>query len=820
MTDRIANPWGERTPFGPGEVWPVRVDQFLEEGVSEEDVDRWVQTASILHSNGDALDIAVKDERIVGVRGRAVDRVNRGRVDPKDLFGWQANNSEDRLTKPLVRENGELVEASWDEAMGRIVERSKELLEEKGPLAFGFYTTGQFFIEEYYTLATLGRAGLGTPHMDGNTRPCTATAAQAMKESFGSDGQPGCYTDIDHADVIALFGHNVAETQAVLWMRMLDRLEGPNPPKLVVVDPRPTPPAKRADVHLAVKNDTNVALMNGLLHEIIANGWYDEEYIQAHTMGFDELKKTAMRYPPERVAEICGVPAEQIQEAARIIGNAKKLVSTALQGFYQSHQATAAAVQLNNLHLIRGMIGKPGCTVIQMNGQPTAQNTRETGANGDLPAFRNWDNPRHIQELADLWNVDYLQIPHWAQPTHAMQIFRFAEQGSINLLWISATNPAISLPESSRIREILEKEDLFVVVQDLFLTETARFADVILPAATWGEKLGTFTNTDRTVHISEKAVEPPGEAKPDLDIFLDYARRMDFRDKDGQPLIKWDDAESCFEAWKECTKGHLCEYTELSYDKLRGGSGIQWPCNEENPEGTTRLFTDGHFPTETDRCEAYGHDLLTGAALSEEDHKLMNPAGRAIIKAADYQPPIEEPDEEYPFRCTTGRTVYHFHTRTKTARAPQLQSAAPDVWVEISPTDAASLGVGEGDMMRVESPRGHVEARARICNIAEGHVFVPFHYGYFDEPEGDRPNGRPRAANELTITAWDPVSKQPLLKTAVARVTKIADADGEPAPAPTNTASAPAKDGPASAISIPETVGDGQAEVPSTMEEV
>src|SRR5215210_3667871 len=287
MTDRIKEPWGGRTPFGPGEEWPIRVDQFLEEGISVDEVDHWVQTASILHSNGDALAIAVRSGRIVGVRGRVFDRVNKGRVDPKDLFGWQANNSEDRLKKPLVRKNGELVEASWDEAMGRVVEHSKRLLREKGPLAFGFYTSGQLFLEEYYTLGVIGKAGLGTPHMDGNTRLCTATAAEALKETFGTDGQPGSYTDIDHADAIVLYGHNVAETQAVLWMRMLDRLEGSNPPKLVVVNPRPTLPAQRADVHLALNNGTNLALMNALLHELIENGWYEEEYVRAHTVGFE-----------------------------------------------------------------------------------------------------------------------------------------------------------------------------------------------------------------------------------------------------------------------------------------------------------------------------------------------------------------------------------------------------------------------------------------------------------------------------------------------------------------------------------------------------
>jgi ferredoxin-nitrate reductase len=813
MTDRIANPWGTRTPFGRGGEWPVRVDQFLEEDISERDVDRWVQTASILHSNGDALDIAVKDGRMVGVRGRAVDRVNKGRLGPKDLFGWQANAAEDRLKRPLVRKGGELVEADWSEAMDLIVETSKGLLEEKGPLAFGFYTSGQLFLEEYYTLGVIGKAGLGTPHMDGNTRLCTATAAEALKQTFGTDGQPGSYADVDHADAICLYGHNVAETQTVLWMRMLDRLEGSNPPKLVVVDPRPTPAAQRADVHLQVKNGTNLALMNGLLHEIIANGWYDEEYTAAHTLDCEELRTTVEEYPPEKVAEICEVPEKQIRDAARIIGESERLLSTVLQGFYQSHQATAASCQVNNIHLLRGMLGKPGCGVLQMNGQPTAQNTRECGANGDLPAFRNWNNVDHVQDLVELWNVERMKIPHWASPTHAMQIWRYAEQGSISLLWISATNPAVSLPELPRIREILDDEDLFIVVQDIFLTETARYADVVLPAATWGEKTGTFTNADRTVHLSEKAVEPPGKAKSDLEIFLDYARRMDFRDKDGQPLIKWDNPESCFEAWKECSRGRPCDYTGLSIDKLRGGSGIQWPCDDEHPDGTERLYADGDFNTETDYCETYGRGLLTGAESTETEHRALAPAGRAFLLAAEYQPPHEEPDEEYPFSYTTGRTIYHFHTRTKTVRAWQLQNAASDAWVEISPSDAETLGVGEGDVVRVESPRGAMEAKTRISSIREGVVFAPFHYGYFDQPGGDSPNGHPRAANELTITEWDPVSKQPLFKVGAVRVTKVAGSAGEPAPAPTNTASAPASNG-----SVPETTGGIKAEATETLE--
>lgn len=738
---------------------------FLTNGVRPEVVDRWVQSAAVLHSNGDGLDIAVKDDRIVGVRGRCVDRVNRGRLDPKDMFGWQANAAKDRLTSPLVRTRGALQPCDWDTAMDRIVERSKQLLESHGPGAIGFYTSGQLFLEEYYTQAVIAHGAIGTNHVDGNTRLCTATAAEALKETFGCDGQPGSYTDVDHADVIALFGHNVAETQTVLWMRMLDRLAGERPPAIVCVDPRLTPVAQHATVHLAPLPGTNVALMNGLLHEILANDWVDHAYVDSHTVGFDELRTRVAEFPPERAGQICGANPDEIRRAARLLGTAERLLSTVLQGFYQSHQATAASVQVNNIHLVRGMLGKPGCGVLQMNGQPTAQNTRECGADGDLSGFRNWANDDHIAELAKLWNLEPQQIPHYAPPTHAMQMFRFAEEGTLKMLWVSATNPAVSLPELARIRDILAQDRLFLVVQDIFMTETAELADVVLPAAAWGEKAGTFTNADRTVHLSEKAVEPPGSARADLDIFLDYARRMDFRDKDGQPLPPWTDSESAFKAWQQCSAGRPCDYTGLSYAKLRGGSGIQWPCNADHPDGTERLYADGKFWSAPDHCEAYGKDLITGAPLEPTEYRAMNPHGKAIIKAAEYVPPHEEPSRDYPFALITGRTVYHFHTRTKTARARQLQNAAPEVWVEMSRGDAGRLGIAEGDRVDIVTPRGGITCAVRINGIRDGVLFVPFHYGYWDTRGAD---GHHRAGNELTITDWDPVSKQPIFKTAAA----------------------------------------------------
>ncbi|MFF8945618.1 molybdopterin oxidoreductase family protein [Streptomyces sp. NPDC014864] len=789
--ERIDNPWGSRTPYEPGTPWPERTDMQLAAGVGEGDVERWVRSASLLHSNGDAMDIAVRGGRIVGVRGRAADRVNRGRLGPKDLYGWQANHSPDRLTRPLVRQDGRLVETDWDTAMDRIAARSKELLAERGPAALGFYTSGQLFLEDYYTLAVIAHAGIGTKHLDGNTRLCTATAAEALKETFGSDGQPGSYEDLDHADVIALFGHNMAETQTVLWMRVLDRLAGGDPPRLVCVDPRTTPVARHAEVHLAPRAGTNVALLNALLHEIIRTDRIDHDYIEARTVGFEELARTVERCTPRWAAGICDVPAAAIERAAELIGGARRLTSTVLQGVYQSHQATAAAVQVNNLHLTRGMLGRPGCAVLQMNGQPSAENTRECGADGDLPGFRNWQNDQHVAELAEVWNVEPETIPHHGPPTHAMQIFRFAEQGSVRMLWITGTNPAVSLPELPRIRSVLAQERLFVVVQDLFLTETAQLADVVLPAATWGEKTGTFTNSDRTVHLSEKATDPPGEARPDLDILLDYAARMDFRDKDGDPLVKWRDPESAFAAWQRCSAGRPCDYTGLSYELLRSsGSGIQWPCTAEAPNGTARLHTDGFGFAHPDACETYGKDLVTGAVVEPVEYRSLNPDGKAVLKAAEYLPPHEDTSADFPLQLITGRTVYHFHTRTKTARAPELNAAAPEVWAEMSPNEAAAQGLSDGDLVSVASPRGALRARLRTTGIRDGMVFVPFHYGYWDTPAGHGPGegDAGRAANEAVVTDWDPVSKQPLFKTGAVRVTLVARRAAPSTPSATRTA--------------------------------
>ncbi|MFL5749317.1 MAG: molybdopterin oxidoreductase family protein, partial [Chloroflexota bacterium] len=352
-------------------------------------------------------------------------------------------------------------------------------------------------------------------------------------------------------------------------------------------------------------------------------------------------------------------------------------------------------------------------------------------------------------------------------PTHAMQMFSFAESGSIRFLWIMGTNPAVSLPEVTRIRKILKSDDLFVVVSDAFLTETAQLADVVLPAALWGEKTGCATNADRTVHLSEKAIDPPGEARSDLDALVDYARRMGFKDKDGQPLVKWTDAEGAFNSWRECSRGRPCDYSAMTYEKLRGPSGIQWPCTDAAPDGTERQYTNGIFNTAADYCEVYGHDLATGAAITATEYAARDPKGRAIIKGAEYLPPPEEPDDEYPLLLTTGRVTHHFHTRTKTGRSPALNAAAPAAFVELNRADAERLGIEEDALVEVRSRRGKVVVPARLTGIEPGVAFIPFHYG------DDMDDGPPTAANRLTLSGWDAVSKQPHFKYAAISVKAV-----------------------------------------------
>jgi len=737
--------------------------RFLQRDQAE--VEQWVPSTCGICSIGCGVDIGVADGQIVGVRGQTGHPVNGGRLGPKGLNQYFANRHPSRAAHPLIRNaSGDLVRASWDEAMGLVVDRFNETLAADGPDGVGIYNSGQLLLEEYYTLGKIARAGLGIATIDANTRLCTATTASALMESFGADGPPGSFEDFEQAECIVLFGHNAAEQSTVLWMRILAAKAGPLRPKVIVVDPRRTlTVSSGADLHLQLKPGTNVALLNGICHLLIENGTIDRQFIEKRTVRFEQFRATVSGYPPERVEQICGVPVAQLRLAAEWIGRSKTTVTTCLQGVYQSNQATAAACTVNSMHLLMGKIGRPGCAPMQFAGQPSSMNTRETGADGTYPAYRNWEDRNHMVDLAQRWNVPVELLGK--HPIGAPEIFALCEKGYIKVLWNIGTNPAVSIMH--RAAHLRTLNGVFLVVQDCFAdTETAQLADVVLPSAMWGEKTGCMTNAERRCTLLRKAVEPPGEARADLDIFIDFSRRMNLRDLADRPLIGYADAEGAFDEWRAVSRGCIPDYSGMTYQKLAARGGIQWPCNDAHPDGTARLYTDQHFPTEWQISESYEQDLETGHEHTLDEYReRRDPHGCAVLIAADYQPPIETTDDRYPLVAVSGRQAYHWHTRTKTGKAPQLNEAAPEPFVAVNASDAGRLGVLDGDRVRIVSRRGSVIAPAKVGDVVPpGVVFVPFHYGDL---------GQEHAANNLTPQAWDPVSQQPVQKVAAVRIEPI-----------------------------------------------
>ena len=485
-------------------------------------VERWIPSTCGMCSIGCGIDVGVAGAHIAGVRGRADHPVNQGRLGPKGLNQYYANRHPSRAVRPLIRnQSGSLVPASWEAAMQLVTDRFNETLAAEGPDGVAIYNSGQLLLEEYYTIGKIARAGLGIATIDANTRLCTATTASSLMESFGADGPPGAYEDFDHAECIVLVGHNAAEQSTVLWMRILAAKAGPLRSKVIVVDPRRTLTVSTgADLHLQLRPGTNVALLNGLCHLLIENNTIDSDFIANHTVKFDQFRKLVSQYTPDRVEKICGVPPTQLRTAAEWIGRSRTTVTTCLQGVYQSNQATAAACAVNSMHLLMGKIGRPGCAPMQFAGQPSSMNTRETGADGTYPAYLNWEDQQHMRELAKRWNVPVELLGK--KPVAAPEIFELCEKGYVKVLWNIGTNPAVSvMNRSTHLRTL---NGVFLIVQDCFAdTETAQLADVVLPSAMWGEKTGCMTNAERRCTLLKKAVEPPEEARADLDIFLEFS---------------------------------------------------------------------------------------------------------------------------------------------------------------------------------------------------------------------------------------------------------------------------------------------------------
>ena len=735
----------------------------------EGEPDRWVHSACLLCSNGCGVDVAVKDGRIAGIRGAIDHPVNLGHLGPKGRYAWVANNSDRRGTHPMIRrtKGSALETVSWEMAMTFFIEKFKQAWAQ-GHENLACYNSGQLTIEEFYTLAKLWRGGLQSSNIDGNTRLCTATSATGLMSNFGADGPVASYADVDKADLLCLYGHNVAEAQTVLWERMLFA-KAHNSARIIVVDPRRSPTVRQgADLHLQVRLGTNVALMNGLIHLLVRNACVDMAFVAAHTVGFDKLKDVVSQYPPAKVADICGIPQAQLEQAARWIGESRKMVSTVLQGFYQSVDATAASSLVNTVHLITGAIGKPGAGPLLMAGQPSAMSNREAGADGSYPGYRNPQNPKHMKELAELWKIDPAEF-HPEVPNDILSMLEIAERGEIEFLWVIGTNPMVSLPDQNRSRRIFER--LFVVLQDPFAdTETMEMCDIYLPAAMWGEKTGCVTNAERSVNLLLKAVEPPGEARSDFDIFVEVATRLGFEDRHGAPLVQFQEPRDAFEEWRRVSKGRPCDYSGMTYELILEKGAVRWPCNEQFPQGCERLYEDLHFWTGIDDCESYGADFLTGNKHTRSEYEQIDPKGKAFLRPAKWRRPPNPPSQQYPFVLSTGRVVYHFHTRTKTGRSQVLNRKVPSAYVEIHPDDAARLDIATGDWVEIGSERGRWEGVALVVDtVRPGELFVPFHFG----------KGL-QAANQHTTYTRDAVSKQPMFKSSPVAIRRLSFGAPEP----------------------------------------
>ncbi|MGI9033015.1 MAG: molybdopterin oxidoreductase family protein [Acidimicrobiales bacterium] len=689
--------------------------------------ERWVRTTCGYCSVGCGMLVGVRGERAVAVMGDPEHPVNRGRLCPKGLSEHHTMAAEGRLLSPRVRRRagGEQEQATWDEALGALLGGFEGLQREHGPDSVAILSTGQLVTEEFYALGKLARLGMRVAHYDGNTTLCMSSAVSGYKASFGSDGPPGCYEDLETADCILLVGANIADNHPLLAPRVLANQEA----TVIVVDPRVTKTATVADLHLAIRPRSDITLLNGMLKLLIDEGLVDRDYVAAHTEGFDELAAHVAGYDLERVAAECGVDAELVRGATVAFGRAERAFVAWTMGVNHSVQGTETVTLLNTLCLVTGNIGRSGAAPFSITGQCNAMGTREAGGTASLPGYRAYDSEAERAELAGLWGVPVERIPA-ARGRAYPDIIDGVIDGTIKGLWIIATNPPVSFPNRGRLEQALADLEL-LVVQDGFETPTTALADVVLPAAIWGEKDGTYTNAERRVSRVRKAVEPPGEARSDFDIFLAAAAAIDVR---SELYPGWAGPEDAFDEWARVSAGRLCDYSGITWDRIDAAGGVQWPCPTGTPEpgGVPRLYADGRFPTGS---------------------------GKARLWCVSPEAIADSVNGSYPFLLNTGRTVEHWHTRTKTGRVAILETLAPEGWVEVNPVDARRLGVSPGSSVRLSSRRGAVDGvPVRVtATVREGEVFMPFHY---DE----------LCVNRLTVDEFDPISREPNYKQAAVHI--------------------------------------------------
>ncbi|HET9073862.1 MAG TPA: molybdopterin-dependent oxidoreductase [Solirubrobacteraceae bacterium] len=722
---------------------------------------------------GCGLIAEVENGRLTAVAGDPEHPVNRGATCRKPLGLPDAVHAPDRALHPLWRESTDarFERLSWRGVMGRLARRLRAISAEHGPDAIAVYISGQLLTEDYYAAAKLVKGFLGTNNLDSNSRLCMSSAVAGYTGAFGSDGPPAAYSDIDRSDCLLLVGSNTAACHPIVWARIAARRRAGA--KVIVIDPRRTPTAEGADLHLPIRPGTDLPLLSAMLGVLADEGLVDELFVARHTTGFAEALAAAREWTPQRAAEVCGVAAHDIIAAARMFGEAPRAMALWSMGVNQSRVGTLKNRAVINLCLATGNVGRPGSGPLSLTGQPNAMGGRETGGLSTLlPGYRSVANPEHRAEMRRLWDLpaDHPGI----SPTPglaATELLDGLESGQIKAVWVVATNPAVSQPDARRFSAALGRAELLICQDAYHPTETSARAHVILPAAQWPEKAGTMTNSERRVGLVAPALSPPGEARPDWEIFARLGRAMGHAG-----AFAWRTAAEVYDEYVRATAGRPCDVSGLSHARLGSGSP-QWPvpagaarapvapgaawAGEDGVDaaprmGTERLYTSLRFPT---------------------------PTGQARFAPTPHAEPADTPDGDFPLVLVTGRLANQWHTMTRTAKSPDLMAAEPEPFVELHPHDAAAAQVADGDRVRLRSRQGQAILRARVSEaVAPGVAFAPFHWGALHLRPGHG------AVGQVVHRALDPQSKQAELKATAVCVEPVPAGPAAPSARPAGRA--------------------------------
>ncbi len=674
-----------------------------------------VQTTCPYCGVGCQIDLHIKDSKVIRVTGSEDVAPNFGSLCVKGRFGYDFINQSERLTAPLIKENGHFREASWNEALSLVAERLGEIKSKYGSDTMGVFSSAKITNEENYLIQKFARAVLGTNNVDHCARLCHASTVAGLAAAFGSGAMTNPIGDIEKSELILVTGSNTTEAHPVISSYIKRAVEFGSA-KLIVVDPRRIPLTKFAALWLRQNLGTDVAWANGMMHVIIKENLYDKTYVENRTEGFKELKKTVEKYSPEYVSKITGIPADNLIKAARMYANAQPASIFFAMGITQHRTGTDNVKSMANLSMLCGNVGIPGGGVNPLRGQNNVQGACDLGALPNVfTGYQPVSDSFLREKMATAWNVECL--PESPGLTVTEMVIKAGEE-KIKALYIIGENPLVSDPDLNHAEKSLGNLD-FLVVQDIFLSDTAKIADVVLPSASFAEKDGTFTNTERKVQMVHKAINSPGQARQDWEIICDLSTRM------GYPMI-YRNSKAILEEIARVTPS----YRGITYSKLEK-ENIHWPCPTAKHPGTPILHV-GKFTR-----------------------------GLGLFHPIDYIPPAELPDKKYPLFLTTGRVLYHFHTGTMTMQSDSLNEMAPECFIEISSEDSHAYNIKEGDLLKVSSRRGEITAKARISDqAARGTIFIPFHFAK-------------AAANRLTNAALDPIAKIPEYKVCAVRIEKV-----------------------------------------------